>query len=207
MKIRLFTWMIIMVIIVSGIKEGIITAQPVGKNLSRVATISSSIRYGGALMSLNDGLIPRGGALRSGGGRSLQRPATQWIQYEWAQPVVTNGIAVFWWNYENSLKLPHAYRIKYWNGSDFVPVNNPSGLGLRSSEYNRTGFDDVKTTILRPGALIHQTGFRWESRNGWSFQAPGSPNHPPVVSAGADRSVMPSGKTLPFRKGSIGKSC
>ena len=83
-------------------------SQQVGKNLAVVASASSSVRYGVALTSLNDGLIPRGGALRAGGGRSQQRSATQWIQYEWPQPVVTNGIAVFWWNYENSLKLPHA---------------------------------------------------------------------------------------------------
>ena len=194
MKIRLFTWMIIMVIIVSGIDEGIITAQTVGKNLSGVATTSSSIRYGGTLIGLNDGLIPRGGALRSGGNRSQQPPATQWIQYEWAQPVVTNGIAVFWWNYENSLKPPHAFRIKYWNGSDFVPVKNTTGLKFRNGEYNRTGFDNIKTTILRLEADSADR-FPMGIQEWMVFQAPGSPNHPPVVSAGADRSVMPSGKT------------
>ncbi len=181
-------------IFLSGSMYQVVNSQQVGKNLAVVASASSSIRYGGSLMSLNDGLIPKGGALRGGGGRSQQRSATQWIQYEWAQPVVTNGIAVFWWNYENSLKLPHAYRIKYWDGNDFVPVKNPSGLEFRNDEYNRTGFDDVKTTILRLEADSADR-FPMVIQEWMVFQAPGSPDHPPVVSAGADRSVMPSGKT------------
>ena len=172
----------------------VVNSQQVGKNLAVVASASSSIRYGGSLMSLNDGLIPRGGALRSGGSRSQQRPVTQWIQYEWSQPVVTNGMAVYWWNHENSLKNPYAYRIKYWNGSDFVPVMNTSGLELRNGVYNRTTFDEVITTILRLEADSADR-FPMGIQEWMVFQVPGSPGHPPVVSAGPDRSVMSSGRT------------
>ena len=181
-------------IFLSGSMYQIVNAQQVGKNLSVVASVSTSVRYGVAPVSLNDGLIPKGGALRGGGGRSQQRSATQWIQYEWVQPVVTNEIAVFWWNYENSLKLPHAFRIKYWDGNDFMPVKNPSILEIRNDEYNRTTFDDVKTTILRLEADSADR-FPMAIQEWMVFQTPGSQDHPPVVSAGGDRSVMPSGKT------------
>jgi len=95
------------------------------------------------------------------------------------------------------------YRIKYWNGSDFVPVNNPSGLGLRSGEYNRTGFNDVKNQPFSDWRLIQQKISDGKSRNGWSSRLPFTQASPPVVSAGADRSVMPQAKHT-FRKGSIG---
>jgi DUF1680 family protein len=180
--------------VISGIPFQKADSQLVGKNLAVVASASTSVRYGVAPASFNDALIPRGGALRAGGGRSQQRPATQWIQYEWAQPVVINGISIFWWNFENSLRFPHAYRIKYWDGNDFLPVKNPSGLEPRNGEYNRTGFDAVRTSILRLEADSADR-FPMAIQEWMVFQAPGSPDHPPVVSAGADRSVMPSGKT------------
>ncbi len=194
MKLSIHASAFFILIFLSGSMYQVVNSQQVGKNLSVVASSSTSVRYGVAPASLNDGLIPRGGALRGGGGRSQQRSATQWIQYEWVQPVVTNGIAVFWWNYENSLKLPHAYRIKYWDGNDFVPVKNPSGLEFRNGEYNRTTFDDIQTTILRLEADSADR-FPMAIQEWMVFQAPGSSDHPPVVSAGTDRSVMPSGKT------------
>jgi DUF1680 family protein len=182
-------------IFISGWTNHVIYAQPSGKNLAIVATPSGSIRYGASLNSLNDGLTPvNTGGMRTGGNRPPQRLTTQWVQYEWIQPVTTGEISVFWWNYENSVKLPQAYRIKYWNGSDFIPVKNASGLGLENNKYNRTTFDQVQTTRLRleidsvdrsPGTILE-----------WIvIQADNTPDHPPVVTAGMDRSVMLGGKT------------
>ncbi|MDO9341340.1 MAG: glycoside hydrolase family 127 protein [Bacteroidales bacterium] len=168
---------------------------PSGKNLAVVATPTSSSRSSASMTSLNDGLIPNNtSGMRSGGNRPPQRPTAQLVQYEWTQPVSTREIAVFWWNYENTVRLPQAYRIKYWDGNDFVPVKNAVGLGLENNLFNITKFDQVMTTKLRleVDSVDRFLGTMLE----WMvIQAENSPNHPPVVTAGVDRSVMLGGKT------------
>ncbi|MDP3003887.1 MAG: glycoside hydrolase family 127 protein [Bacteroidales bacterium] len=168
---------------------------PSGKNLAVVATPTSSSRSSASMTSLNDGLIPNNtSGMRSGGNRPPQRPTAQLVQYEWTQPVSTREIAVFWWNYENTVRLPQAYRIKYWDGNDFVPVKNAVGLGLENNLFNITKFDQVMTTKLRleVDSVDRFLGTMLE----WMvIQAENSPNHSPVVTAGVDRSVMLGGKT------------
>jgi len=196
----------LLVMIVTFVTIAILSGQgtqplPSGKNLAKVATPSASSRYGGAPVFLNDELIPaKTGPMRMGANRQSQPPTLQWIEYEWKQPVRTKEVNLFWWNHENSIKLPPSYRITWWNGKEFVPVANPVGLGLESGKFNSTKFDEVETSKLRiesetserlaPGIL------EW-----LVFQAESSKGHPPVVTAGSDRSVMIGGKT--YLSGSV----
>ena len=174
--------------------QGIIPI-PSGKNLSIVAVPSGSSRYGANMNSLNDGLIPeKTGPLRSQGNRPAQRLTSQWVQYDWTQPVTTREIQVFWWNFENTAKLPQSCKLKYWDGNEFVPVKNAAGLGLENKQFNITRFDPVKTTRLRL-ELDSVERFAGTLLEWMVFQDENSPNHPPVVTAGVDRSVMTSGKT------------
>lgn len=171
-----------------------VIAQPTGNNLALVATVSGSVRSETYLNSLNDGLIPanQGGMQRSR--RPNQPLSNQWMQYDWSNPVTTGEISVYWWNYGNTIRLPLSYRIKYWDGKDFVGVRNPSGLMLENNKFNTTTFEPVKTTRLRleidsaeryPGTLLE-----------WMvIQSENSQNHPPIAEAGPDRSVIPGGKT------------
>ena len=181
------------VAIYTGSGQGNMIA-PSGKNLAVVATPSGSSRSGALMTSLNDGLTPvNTGALRQGSNRP-RRLTSQWVQYEWIQPVTTKEIAVFWWNFENSARLPQVYKVKFWDGSNFIPVKNAAGLGLENNLFNITRFDPVKTTKLRLelDSVDRFTGTLLE----WMvFQDENSPNHPPVVIAGVDRSVMTGGKT------------
>ncbi|MBG0859162.1 MAG: glycoside hydrolase family 127 protein [Bacteroidales bacterium] len=195
MKPRISAFLFLILMIICSLPFETANAQPSGKNLAIVATPSASSRFGGTMTSLNDGLIPNNtGGIRSGGARTPQRLSTQWIQYEWTQPVTTGEVSVFWWNYEGTIKLPQVYRIQYWDGSSFAPVKNASGLGLQNNNYNRTTFEKVQTTRLR---LEADSADRFPaSVLEWMvIQADNSPDHPPVVYAGADRSVMPDGKT------------
>lgn len=122
------------------------------------------------------------------------RSGAQWVQYEWTQPVSTGEISVFWWNFENSLRLTSAYRLKYWTGSEFLPVINPVGLGLVNNQFNKTTFKEVQTTRLRlevdSADRFIATLLEWIV-----IKTPDSPDIPPIVNAGADRSVMLGGKT------------
>jgi DUF1680 family protein len=116
------------------------------------------------------------------------------VQYEWKQPVSTKEVAIFWWNYNNAIRLPEAYRISYWDGNSFVPVKNASGLGKNNNELNRTSFDEVKTTRLRleldSADRASATILEW-----LVYPSENSPAHPPIVVAGVDRDVMTGGKT------------
>ena len=166
-----------------------------GNNLAKVANASATFDYGPWIEALNDGLTPADSLpfRRRSGGR--YRPSMpQWVQYDWVQPISTKEIAVYLWNYYDELPIPTAYRVQYWDGKEFVDVKNATGLGLVNNQYNITTFDEVKTNKLRlevdSASLFTANILEWIVA-----QAPNSPNHPPIVSAGADRNVMLNGKT------------
>src|SRR5215207_5194803 len=88
-----------------------LTTRP---NLAIVATPSGSGRGGFGLNGLNDGLAPTNtGNFRGGGGNRTQARSMYWVQYEWTKPISTKEVAVYWWNYNNNIRLPEAYRISY----------------------------------------------------------------------------------------------
>lgn len=169
---------------------------PEGKNLAIVATPASSLRYGGTLNAMNDQKIPASlpGGMSGGGQRAPQIQTNQWIQYEWPQQVTTNEIAIFWWNFNNTVKLPRRLTVQYWDGSSFKPVTNASGSGIVNNQFSSTIFDPVSTTRLRvevdSAMRFPATVIEW-----MVFQTPGSADIPPVATAGEDRSVILSGKT------------
>ena len=166
-----------------------------GKNIAVVAKATSSQRVGSAITSINDEKTDTGtGPVRT---RPNQPPTpleNVWIEYEWSQPVKTSEIELFWWDWEGTLPLPQSYRITYWNGSNFVPVNNPQGLGLESAKYNKSVFDEVETTKLRIEA--DSVSRLLTILQEWKVtQSPNSKNLPPIVSNNGDRMVMLGGKT------------
>lgn len=164
-------------------------------NLAVVATPSSSGRQGPSVNAFNDGLAPtpsRGGG--GGGNRNPQPRSVQWVQYEWKQPVSTKEVAVFWFNYNNNVRLPEAYRIQYWDGSNFVAVKNASGLGLNSAQLNSTTFDEITTTKLRM-EIDSSDRFVAPLLEWIVYKSDKSADHPPIVVANGDRDVMAGGKT------------
>lgn len=169
--------------------------MPEGKNLANVASVKSSSRYGTAPTTLNDGIIDNStGPMRAYGNRSSRPLSTQWIEYEWTKPVKTGKISLYWWDFKNSVKLPYACRLLYWNGSSYVPVTNVKGLIVNNDKFNSASFEPVQTTRLR---LEVDSAERFPvTLQEWVvFQVEGSPNHPPVVSAGLGRDVMVGGNT------------
>ncbi|MDR2233083.1 MAG: glycoside hydrolase family 127 protein [Tannerella sp.] len=169
-----------------------------GQNMAVVAlgTISQADWTGSGLPSLNDGVAnTQTGPVRT---RTDQPPVplrNQWVEYEWSQPIRTGEIAVFWWDWEGSLALPQAYRVTYWDGTDFVPVSNPQGLGLSAATFNKTTFDEVETTKLR--LEVDSVRQLRSSLLEWTvIQSPNSQNLPPIVSTNGDRTVILGGKTF-----------
>ncbi len=169
------------------------------RNLAGVATPSGSVAWGQWIETLNDGETPADSLpWRPRGRRWRQRP--QWVQYDWVQPIKTGEMAVYFWDYYGAIPLPGSCRILYWDGEEFVPVKNVSGLQMSNGQYDTLSFDPVETTRIRLEAdsayLLTANLLEWKV-----FQSAGSPDHPPVVSSGGDRDVMTGGKT--YLSGSV----
>jgi uncharacterized protein len=162
-------------------------------NLAVVAKPSGTGRYWDGFGFLNDGLTPADPGDDEDKHSKPQR-LSEWVEYDWAQPVSTDRIAVFWWDYTRTRPLPSAYRLEYWDGSRFMPVQHATGFGLQNNAYNGTTFDAVSTTRLR---LEMDSADRYiEALLEWKvLESPHAPAVPPIVSAGADRDVIINGQT------------
>jgi len=179
---------------------GVVVAQQdsaaSGVNLAAVAQPSSAYVSGDtSLTALSDGYDPRSSRDgRHGSYGNWNRTGTQWVQYDWGQPISTSKVDVYWWDDRRGVRLPKACRLLYWDGSDFAPVKNPSGLGVAADQYNTTTFDKVRTSKLRleiDSNDTYSTGIlEWKV-----YDAGDSPDFPPRVEAGVDRTVMLGGKT------------
>jgi uncharacterized protein len=180
-------------------------------NLAKVAIPSSlTMLSENKIRSLNDGFAPTSSRDRKNGSYSIRRgiegdTRAQWVQYDWTKPVATNKIDVYWaidpprpngppGSGFGRAAAPASYRILYWNGSDFVPVSNPQGLGVAGDTFNSTSFDEVRTDKLRLEVVpdgMHAAGIIE-----WKVYSSGPvPTLAPVVDAGLDRSVVIGGKT------------
>jgi hypothetical protein len=180
-------------------------------NIARVALPSSfAITSENKISALNDGCTPEDSFDRSHGIYTLHSWAAEggalWVQYDWKEPVQVNKVEVYWGvdrprpgampgtSSLRGVHLPQTYRILYWNGSDFLPVNQPQGLGVAADSFNATTFEPVKTTRLRlevatqegqPAGILEWKAFNYGP----------VPALSPVVDAGVDRSVVSDGRT------------
>lgn len=165
-------------------------------NMALVATPSSSYVSGDtSLKALNDGVEPRNSRdNRRGSYGNWNRRGTQWVQYEWSQPISTNKVDVYWWNDGQGVLTPASCRVLYWKDDAFVPVANADGLGVALDAFNSTTFDEVTTTRIRLEIVSSETAstglLEWRV-----YDSGKSPNFPPTVSAGVDRVVILGGKT------------
>lgn len=162
------------------------------RNLANVATASGTRSRGVWLEGLNDGFT-------SAKDYPFARfPSTWrqdwWIQYEWAQPVSTSKMDIFFWTYNGSIPLPAEYRITYWDGKSFIPVSNASASSPEINTFNTVSFDEIETSRIRlevdSAVLFTANVLEWKV-----YQAKDSPDHPMVVDAGGDRDLMLGGKT------------
>ena len=179
-------------------------SPPVGRNVATAATPQTSyVSSWETLSAINDGYLPANSADHSHGAYgNWPQTGTQWVEYDWPIPINTDMIDVYWWQDNQGIYAPASCSVQYWSGTGFVPVSNPSGLGMALNQFNTTTFDPVTTTRLRllfqSDASGHSTGIlEWHV-----YDAGGSPtNFPPVVNAGVDRDVIVGGNT--YLSGSV----
>ncbi|MBN2473795.1 MAG: glycoside hydrolase family 127 protein [Pirellulales bacterium] len=188
--VMIFTWMCLCHVCSARDEE----AQPV--NLAVAATPSTSYVSGHeTLAAINDGFDPRDSNDRHHGQYgNWPRRGTQWVQYEWRQPISTNRIDVYWWNDRQGVRFPTSCRLLYWDGDKFAPAETTSGLTIEKDKYSATTFAEITTTRLKlemDGDGAYSTGIlEWKV-----YDSGNSPEFPPRVTAGIDRVVVVGGKT------------
>ncbi|HEY9509637.1 MAG TPA: beta-L-arabinofuranosidase domain-containing protein, partial [Verrucomicrobiae bacterium] len=171
-------------------------------NLAVVAKPSASFNSGDTSVdALNDGNSPRSSRdARRGSYGNWPRTGTEWVQYEWPQPISTKQVEVYWWIDGQGVGAPKACRLLYWDGGKFTPVSNAKGLGVAGNIFNATTFDEVRTTKLK--LEIDSDGTLSTGILEWKVYDSGhSPDFPPSVAAGIDRTVILGGKT--YLSGSV----
>src|SRR5512141_491975 len=111
-------------------------------NLALVATpITSFVSGHETITALNDGFTPRHSDDKSHGAYgNWPRSGAQWVQYDWTQPISIRRMDAYWFDDHRGVRLPTACRLKYWNGSEFIPVPGAEGLGLAANKFNTTTF-------------------------------------------------------------------
>ena len=165
-------------------------------NLAVAAVPSCSYVSGDtSLAALNDGFTPRNSRdNRRGSYGNWPRTGTQWVEYDWSQPISTKQIEVYWWDDHQGVRLPKACRLAFWDGNNFIEITNASGLGVEADKFNVTTFPEVTTMRLKLG--IAGSGNFSTGILEWRVLDSGkSPEFPPRVYAGVDRDVVLDGKT------------
>ncbi|WP_245987439.1 DUF5695 domain-containing protein [Cohnella lupini] len=133
---------------VSTIFAGSTTAS----NIAPLGTASTSfVSSWESLTGLNDGYAPTSSSDRGHPvyGNWDNPNTTQWVQYDFAQSYSVSGIDVYWFDDNGGIDLPASYSIQYWNGTAWVNVSSPSGLGTLANQYNATTFTPVTTNRIR----------------------------------------------------------
>ncbi|MBN2703110.1 MAG: hypothetical protein JXR23_02770, partial [Pontiellaceae bacterium] len=85
-------------------------------NLALVAVPATSYVSGDTSVdALNDDARPRRSNNRNNGSYgNWPQTGTQWVQYEWSEPISTDAVDVFWWDDRQGVRLPSAARLLYW---------------------------------------------------------------------------------------------
>lgn len=165
-------------------------------NLALAARASASYVSGDtSTAALHDGQLPRSSRdAQHGSYGNWPRTGTQWVEYEWSQPVSTKRMDIYWWDDRRGVRLPKAFRLLVWQGNSFAPVSNASGFEVAADRFNPVTFDEVTTAKVRlemDSDAEFSTGIlEWRV-----FDSGKSPDFAPIVKAGSDRVVILGGKT------------
>ncbi|WP_083868001.1 OmpL47-type beta-barrel domain-containing protein [Microbacterium sp. B24] len=127
-------------------------------NVAPWATVSTSnepvpVQYWKA--ALNDGIVrPNPLPPDMWGSYAADRPASQWIQYDWREPVrIDHSSIQFWADREpgsgDGVSAPSSWTLQYWADGRWSDVENPSGYPTKTGELREVTFSPVATTRLR----------------------------------------------------------
>ncbi|MFC4305146.1 CBM35 domain-containing protein [Cohnella boryungensis] len=128
------------------------TTSPTPTNIASQATASTSfVSSWESLAGLNDGYNVTSSSDRGHPvyGNWNNPGTTQWVQYDFASNKTLSKAEVYWFDDDQGIDLPASCSLQYWNGTAWVNVANPSGLGVLGNQYNTTTFTPVSTNKIR----------------------------------------------------------
>jgi hypothetical protein len=145
---------------------------PLTGNIGPIAAPTASYTAGwNSVTALDDGADPPSPSqAQIWGTWSGTRPATQWVQYDWARPVRITGTELKFWadsdrGTGDGVAEPEGWVLQYWdeNGSAWRDLTGASGYGTSTIAFNTVTFDPVTTSRVR--ATIQADG------NGTAYSA------------------------------------
>ncbi|WP_345534981.1 OmpL47-type beta-barrel domain-containing protein [Phytohabitans rumicis] len=138
---------------------------PLTGNIGPIATPTASYTAPwNSLTGLNDGADPANPSqAQIWGTWSGDRPASQWVQYDWARPVRITGTELKFWRDSdqgsgNGVAEPDGWVLQYWDEatSAWRDVTGASAYGTSTTAFNTVTFDPVTTPRVR--ATIQANG-------------------------------------------------
>ncbi|MGC8782857.1 MAG: beta-L-arabinofuranosidase domain-containing protein [Armatimonadota bacterium] len=115
------------------------------------------------VLALNDGRVPSSSA-----DMSIPRftwwdhvGTTEWVQYVFAKPRRLSWCEVYWFDDEpagGQCRLPERWRVLWFDGQQWHPVQNVQSAEMRRDAFNRVEFTPVVTTAIRIEAEL-RAGF------------------------------------------------
>lgn len=136
------------------------SSQPSDTNVALQAVPSTSFCSSWeTIAALNDGYDPANSNDKSYGayGNWDNPGTTQWVQYDFSQNYTLSKCEVYWFDDDEGIDLPASCSFQYWNGSAWVNVGSPSGLGVAGNQYNTTTFTPVSTNKIRLNITAKQS--------------------------------------------------
>lgn len=140
-------------------------SAPLNGNVGPIAAPTASYTAGwNSVTALNDDADPATPAqAQIWGTWSGDRPAIQWIQYDWARPIRFSGAELKFWRDSNQgtgdgVAQPDAWKLQYWDGSAWRDVTGVMSYGTSSTAFNHVGFDPVTTSRLRATITADSNG-------------------------------------------------
>lgn len=133
-------------------------AKQPSRNIAAAAKASASnepvpVQYW--IKSLNDGIVrPNPLPPDMWGSWSPHNPASQWIQYEWAKPVVLNGARIQFWGDHRAgahegVAPPASWHLEYRIDDQWKPVETTAPYPVTVGAMVDVNFDKVTTKCLR----------------------------------------------------------
>jgi hypothetical protein len=156
-------------------------------NLAPSASVTTShVSAWENLLAIKDGYDPVSSTDKTGGAYgNWPTTGTNWVEYHWSDTtwplgVKVDRVGVYWWTDNGGIMPPAACWLDYWNGSNYVSVPNPVGLGVALNQYNITTFTPVTTDRLR---LRFRSGTASTGILGWKAYGDGVVLTPVSLSA------------------------
>ncbi|HIQ20770.1 MAG TPA: glycoside hydrolase family 127 protein [Planctomycetes bacterium] len=125
-----------------------------GATIAMLARVSSShCWHADSPNALNDNVLPA----KSNDQRIPRftwwdhRGTTEWVQYEFAKPKTLDAAEVYWFDDTGRgyCRVPESWRLLWWDGEQWKPVEATSPYGTERDRFNRVHFHPVTTTALR----------------------------------------------------------